>query len=98
MSQRLHYENCIAELSVALKVHRLRNYCLGQCLFRLEGTLRRLYLIKLLLSALPDSLVDEINEYKKVTNLLSAYMLSLWQTDTEEIQENVAADVAQRIP
>jgi len=84
-----------AELVLALQAHRKRNLLIGQRLFRIEGIVRRLYILKLLIAALPRSMKEEFEQYIKLTDALSRYLENEWRSENADSGES--PDFANRL-
>jgi hypothetical protein len=95
--KKAHFEACSAELTTALKAHRRHNLSIGQQLFRVEGVVRRLHMIKLLLSALPMSMKEEFVQYTTLVNDVYRYLRSSWLRDIKDPAHINTADFAERI-
>jgi hypothetical protein len=62
------------ELQISLSSHRRKNLQIERSLFRIEAIVRRLYMIKLLLTALPGTKIEELLAYTRIANTLTTYL------------------------
>jgi len=92
-----HNEEAANELSGALKIHKIRNLSIQQTLFRIEAIGRRLYVIKLLISALPGSRKAEFWQYVELADALCAYVKDSFQQKNEPLGKETPVDFGQRL-
>lgn len=85
-----------AELSLALKAHKRKNFWTAHRIFKLEVILRRLYVIKLLLSALPRSFNEEFMLYKRLVSDVCAYLGETW-SKTSDSDLDQSLDLERRL-
>lgn len=71
------------DLEAALKNHRRKNLATEHQLFRVDGIVRRLYMVMILLKALPASKAEELLQYTNVVNDLCSYLSQSWEGTTE---------------
>lgn len=71
------------DLEAALKTHRRKNLATEHQLFRVDGIVRRLYMIMILLKALPASKAEQLLQYTNVVNDLCSYLSQSWDGITE---------------
>jgi phage shock protein A len=97
LCRKEHSETSIVELSAYLKILRRRNFAAAQMLFRSEGVVRRLYVVKLLLSALPGSMKYELSQFKQIADAACRYLKLAWQHDLQETPDNRATGIEERV-
>lgn len=76
-------ESRAVELSDTLKVLRRKNLSNEQTLYRVGNIVRRLYILKLLLTALPGAHLDETLQFTKFANSLFSYLEKAQQLEDE---------------
>ncbi len=81
LSRQKSVDDAAAELSVALIAHKTKNLANAQVLFRVEGIARRLYLLKLLLAALPTKTKDDLLSFAQFVEAVCSYLQSSMQAD-----------------
>lgn len=91
------YVGLSAKLAPILKEHRKKNFWTTHRIFRLEVVLRRLLVVKLLLSALPGSIKEELSLYLQLVNDLCLYLRRSWLPSKEDELNEEAANFEQRL-
>jgi hypothetical protein len=86
-------DNSIAELTNTMVVLRRRNFFIGEALFRIDRVVRRLYVIKLLLSALPSSAREEVAQFRNALNAVSDYIDKVWTAKDEPSANDLYARI-----
>jgi len=71
-----------AELIVALRDHRKRNVFIDQELFQIGYIVRQLYVLKLLLLALPSRVTEDSKTYAQLATDMFHYLKEAWQQET----------------
>lgn len=71
------------DLQASLKNHRRKNLATEHQLFRVDGIVRRLYMVKVLLKSLPGSRSEELLAYSSVVSDLCSFLNQTWDGTTE---------------
>jgi|AGTN01.2.fsa_nt_gi hypothetical protein len=71
------------DLQASLKNHRRKNLATEHQLFRVDGIVRRLYMVKVLLKSLPSSGSEELLTYSNVVSDLCSFLNQTWDGKTE---------------
>lgn len=86
-------EDSIVELTNAMVVLRRRNFLVGEALFRIDRVVRRLYVVKLLLRALPSGARGEVAQFRSALNAVSDYLDNVWAAKGEPSTNDLYARI-----
>jgi hypothetical protein len=94
-SERANNVEDLATLADALRKHKFNNISIDQQLFRADCIARRIFILKLLLSADPGILENEMFAYKGLLKAFSSYLEKGWNRElsgdtTHGIDEGIA--------